>query len=536
MNKSISELDEANSINQDDILLISQKTKEGFTSKKVSAAVLKAGAALTDDLIIVDADAKETQDTLNEYVVNSIFDLKEKIIALENGAENFTTLEKRLTDSILAIDFPMKYDSAINMSFDVVPSYESKSSVTGTVSGINFADYRVELYVVTSKEYYWKTAEISVDGKWVFPNSNTGSKQVRLIRKSDGAWVHTLEIPICVRSHRMTPSTDPAVAEIMGDRTYTYDQAVVACAMIAQNHPSMNHYVKGLLAIVGNDGSVPFYVHRISAFVSRKYYRSGNAAWVYYALAYYLKKFPQGTYATEAQTKLLLGLNWIERFFISNPDDPRYGLYSGGSGRFIDGGTVFEESYQVYWCACEHNIDMWFALSTAVSLGFTQFTERRDLVKNSIVNKLWSATDNRLYTGINEFGIDKTKYLDTSTWGGLFLLASGETAKGKATEVSLSKYKFSTIEASGFTAYTEQNRTKGVWVEGSAGASLYYRALGNITMNLNVIAKMKALLTPYGYRDSLIDPNDKTLSLWEQSCNTAWILLAYKPNGFMNVN
>ena len=171
-----------------------------------------------------------------------------------------------------------------------------------------------------------------------------------------------------------------------------------------------------------------------------------------------------------------------------------------------------------------------------MSLGFTQFTERRDLVKNSIVNKLWSATDNRLYTGVNEFGIDKTKYLDTSSWGGLFLLASGELEKGKACEVFLETYRFSTIEASGYTPYLKQNRTKGIWVEGSGGAALYYRALGKYVNNLNIIAKMRALLTPYGYRDSLIDPNDKTLTLWEQSCNTAWVLLAYKPNGFMSVN
>lgn len=72
--------------------------------------------------------------------------------------------------------------------------------------------------------------------------------------------------------------------------------------------------------------------------------------------------------------------------------------------------------------------------------------------------------------------------------------------------------------------------------EGTAGAALYERALGNVTTNLNIIAKMRSLFSEYGYRDSLVDPNDETLTMWQQSCNTAWILLAYKPNGFMNVN
>ena len=486
--------------------------------------------------VLVDESSNETLDTLNEYFLKSIFELKEKIIDLENDAEDFSTLESRLIESLIKIDLPMVYNGSIAMSFDSVPSYESKTAVSGTVSGVVFADYRVELYVVTSKEYFWKTADIGTDGKWSFSNSNTGTKQVRLVRKSDNVWIHTLEIPTCVRSHRMTPDTDPATAAIMSDRTYTYDQAVVTCAMIAQAHPNLNHYVKGLLAVVGADGSVPFYVNRLSAFVPRNYYRSGNAAWVYYALAYYLKKYPSGTYAAEATTKLQLGLSWIDRFFVSNTNDPRYGLYRGGSGQFTDGGTVFDEAYQVYWCACEHNLDMWFVLNTAVGLGYTEYTARRDLVKNTIVNKLWSATENRLYTGINENGLDTTKYLDTSSWGGLFLLAAGETTKGRDSKAFLDTYKFATIEASGYTPYVEQNRTKGIWVEGSSGAALYERALGNITTNLNIIAKMRALLTPYGYRDSLIDPNDKTLDMWEQSCNTAWVLLAYNPNGFMNVD
>lgn len=485
--------------------------------------------------IVVDQTANENQKTLNEYFLKSIFELKEKIIDLENDAEDFSTLESRLIESLIKIDLPMVYNGSIAMSFDSVPSYESKTAVSGTVSGVVFADYRVELYVVTSKEYFWKTADIGTDGKWSFSNSNTGTKQVRLVRKSDNVWIHTLEIPTCVRSHRMTPDTDPATAAIMSDRTYTYDQAVVTCAMIAQNHPNVNHYIKGLLAVIGADGSVPFYVNRLSAFKSRNYYRSGNAAWVYYALTYYLKKYPNGTYAVQAMEKLQLGLSWMERYFISNISDPRYGLYSGGSGRFIDGGTIFEESYEVYWCSCEHNLDMWFVLNGAVKLGLTTYTARRDIIKSTIVSKLWDPISKRLYTGINEFGLDKTNYLDTSSWGGLFLLASGDTVKGSLSKEYLETYKFTTIEASGYTPYLEQNKTKGIWVEGSAGVALYERALGNIANNQNIISKMRALLTPYGYRDSLIDPNDKTLSLWEQSCNTAWILLAYKPNGFMEV-
>lgn len=490
----------------------------------------------TPTSVLIDADINETQDTLNDYILRSIIELKDKIIDLENTDEDFATLEDRLTDSLLKIDLPMIYSDSITMVFDAIPNYSSRDPISGTVSGIIFSDYQVELYSATDEFYHWQTANIQSDGTWAFTSSSPGAKQVRLIRKSDNEWVHTIENAVCTRSHRVALDTDPLVYAAMAERTYTYDQAVVACAMISQNHPSMNHYVYGLLSVVGNDGSVPFFVNRISAFVVDKYYRTGNAAWVYYALAYYLQKFPNGTYADEARSKLQLGMTWIEQYFISDINDPRYGLYRGGTGRYSGDGTIFDETYQIYWCACEHNLDMWFALNTLVDLGYTQYIERRDLVRNTIVSKLWSTQDNRLYTGINESGIDTSSYLDTSSWGGLFLLASGEVTKGKLVQNYLKKYKFSTIEASGYTPYMEQNRTKGIWVEGTAGAALYERALGNVTTNLNIIAKMRSLFSEYGYRDSLVDPNDETLTMWQQSCNTAWILLAYKPNGFMNVN
>lgn len=58
MNKSISELDSANSINEDDILLISQKTARGYTSRKVSASIFKGDKGDKGDASVVSIEAK----------------------------------------------------------------------------------------------------------------------------------------------------------------------------------------------------------------------------------------------------------------------------------------------------------------------------------------------------------------------------------------------------------------------------------------------------------------------------------------------
>ncbi|MGK7530320.1 phage tail protein, partial [Salmonella enterica] len=103
------------------------------------------------------------------------------------------------------------------------------------------------------------------------------------------------EFPLCIRSYLMPSDAEPDVIKVMKDRCYTYDQAVAALALMAIDHGAVEKYVNGLCALVDTDGGIKFYVNRLSAKSPRNYYRMGNVAWVLYALAFYLEKYPNRT-------------------------------------------------------------------------------------------------------------------------------------------------------------------------------------------------------------------------------------------------
>lgn len=73
MNKSISELDAADTIGQDDILLVSQKTANGYTSKKVLASNFKGAAGESGLPAIAAFKAEQTQINANlQTSINSV--------------------------------------------------------------------------------------------------------------------------------------------------------------------------------------------------------------------------------------------------------------------------------------------------------------------------------------------------------------------------------------------------------------------------------------------------------------------------------
>ena len=73
MNKSISELDAADTIGQDDILLVSQKTENGYTSKKVLASNFKGAAGESGLPAIAAFKAEQTQINANlQTSINSV--------------------------------------------------------------------------------------------------------------------------------------------------------------------------------------------------------------------------------------------------------------------------------------------------------------------------------------------------------------------------------------------------------------------------------------------------------------------------------
>ncbi|EEW7793468.1 phage tail protein [Escherichia coli] len=451
--------------------------------------------------------------------------------------ENFNDISRRCTTAMLKLEQPEVVNTSISLKIKENIDFNYVGAVNGYCDIPEPEKYKVEMYAYTTGEYFNGDANLNSDGTFYFRRCWTGAKQFRLIRIEDNAWITTLEFPLLIRSYWMPEDADPEVIRVMKDRCYTYDQALAALALMVQRHEAVERYVAGLCALVDENGGVKFFVNRLSAMSPRTYYRLGNAAWVYYALAFYLEKYPDGTQTARVREKLLAGIAWLDTFLVSTPGDLREGLYKGGQGRYVDGN--FDETFVAEWCALEHNVDIWFLFELMGRLGFDGFSERADRLAKSIIRGLWVEDEGRFRQGVHSTHYDNAAALDQSSWGGLFV-ANIDAEKAAKCRKYMGRFLFGTRETTGYTPYHPDygysGHSRGVWVEGTAGVALFERKLGNELNAVNLVAAMAPLFNEYGYRDSCDDPAYDVLPSWSSTTNTAWIILAVKPDNFWLVD
>ncbi|EGL7861427.1 phage tail protein [Escherichia coli] len=451
--------------------------------------------------------------------------------------ENFNDISRRCTTAMLKLEQPEVVNTSISLKIKENIDFNYVGAVNGYCDIPEPEKYKVEMYAYTTGEYFNGDANLNSDGTFYFRRCWTGAKQFRLIRIEDNAWITTLEFPLLIRSYWMPEDADPDVIRVMKDRCYTYDQALAALALMVQRHEAVERYVSGLCALVDENGGVKFFVNRLSAMSSRAYYRLGNAAWVYYALAFYLEKYPDGAQVNIVRAKLLSGISWLDSFLVTAPGDLREGLYKGGLGRYVNG--EFDASFVAEWCALEHNVDIWFLFELMGRLGFDGFTERAEKLAQSIIRGMWMEEEGRFRQGVHPTHYDNAAALDQSSWGGLFV-ANIDAEKAAKCRKYMGRFLFGTRETTGYTPYHPDygysGHSRGVWVEGTAGVALFERKLGNELTAVNLIAAMAPLRDEYGYRDSCDNPAYDVLPPWPSTTNTAWVILTVRPDNFWLVD
>ncbi len=480
--------------------------------------------------------------TTSGGTVQSVLDdCHARLITCERNSrvENFYTLAETCTAELLSLNAPEAYDKSITLTVNEELTTDYTGPVTGHCSVGNPQNYTIAMCTSTTLEYEVSSVVLESDGTFSFARSWTGAKSFKLYRTSNNGLATVWEDPLCIRSYRMPSDAGDETVRVMKDRTYTYDQAVSAIALMAQGNSQVEQFVRGLCAIVGSggsEGSVPFFVNRMSAQTSSQYYRTGNAAWVAYALAYYLLKYPDGEMAVVARDKLTQCAEWIETFRVADNGDIRYGLYTSGSGRYLDG--VFYPDFKADWCTSEHQFDLWFLFDLMGRVGFTGYAEKAKALADAIMEKLWVEDEGRFYAGMRTTGVDKASPLDCASWGGLFV-ANIDMEKARRCFTYLDRFWYATHDATGYTPYHPEygypNKQRGVWVEGSAGVALLARRLGDDATAMDILARLAPLRTRYGYIDSSDYPDNDDMPPWPSSCNTAWMILACDPQGFWNV-
>ncbi|EDX9811660.1 hypothetical protein GR975_003311 [Salmonella enterica] len=497
------------------------------------------GKSLSEDIDILASDVRTESGGGTVQSVIEDHQLRIAVCERNSRVENFHTLADTCTAELLSLNAPEVYDKSITLTVNEDLTTDYTGPITGHCSIGNPQNYTLALYTSTTLEYQSAAMVLNTDGTFSFKRSWPGVKSFKLFRTSNNGLVTVWEAPLCIRSYRMPSDAGDETVRVMKDRTYTYDQAVSAIALMAQGNSQVEQFVRGLCAIVGSggsEGSVPFFVNRMSAQTSSQYYRTGNAAWVGYALAYYLQKYPDGEMAVVARDKLTQCAEWIEMFRVTDGSDVRSGLYTSGSGRYLDG--VFYPDFDADWCTSEHQFDLWFLFDLMGRVGFTGYAEKAKALADAIIEKLWVEDEGRFYAGMRTTGVDKASPLDCSSWGGLFV-ANIDMEKARRCYACLERFWYATHDVTGYTPYHPNygypNKQRGVWVEGSAGVALLARRLGMDDTARDILARLAPLRTRYGYIDSCDYPDNDDMPAWPSSCNTAWMILACNPQGFWNV-
>lgn len=454
--------------------------------------------------------------------------------------ENFNTLLDTCTAELLSLNAPEAYDKSITLTINEDLATDYIGPVSGVCSIATPQNYTITLCTSTTLEYRSASVPLNADGTFQFTRSWSGVKSFRLTRTETNGLLTVWEDPLCIRSYRVPADAGDETIRVMKDRTYTYDQAVATIALIAQGHSQVDRFIRGVCAIVGSggsEGSVPFFVNRMSSQTSSQYFRTGNAAWIAYALAFYLLKYPTGAQAATVQAKLNQCIAWIEQFMVTDSNDIRYGLYTSGEGRYQNG--VFYPDFKADWCTSEHQFDLWFLFDLLGRIGFAGYADKATAFASKIIEKLWVENEGRFRAGMRVTGPDNASPLDCSSWGGLFV-ANFDISKAQRCFTYLERFWYATHEAAGYTPYHPDygypTKKCGVWVEGSAGVALLARRLGRDDLALKIMANLAPLRTRYGYIDSSDYPGNDDMPAWPSSCNTAWMMLVMKPEGFWRVD
>ena len=239
--------------------------------------------------------------------------------------------------------------------------------------------------------------------------------------------------------------------------------------------------------------------------------RSGASAWLGYAITFYLKsrltKNPNLLRQdNEAISHLKLSQSIADRILfrqIKERDDPRYGLFTGGEGRYSyrwNKETKDVEEYfipgPIQWTSLEHNIDIYFLLRDLAALtGEDKYSSSADLLKQSMLDKSWNAESGQLNRGQRIDGADTAKALDCASWGAVFLKAAGEHSKALTALNATQNYRVQSKKHQGYKPYIDLllyedpginalffpdapqknwNDFPMIWTEGSLGVAMAY--------------------------------------------------------------
>jgi hypothetical protein len=290
--------------------------------------------------------------------------------------------------------------------------------------------------------------------------------------------------------------------------------------------------------------------------------RSGASAWLGYAITFYLKtRLAENPNLlqqdNEAMNHLKLAQSITDRILlrqITDPNDPRYGFFTGGEGRYSyrwnKEANDVEEYFipgSIQWASIEHNIDIFFLLEDlALLTGKEKYASPTDILKQSIVKQSWNSETGQLNRGQRLDGADSAKALDCASWGAVFLQALGEDSKALTALKSTDHYLVNAKKHQGYKPYYDLvlyedpeinalfypdapeknwNHFPMIWTEGSLGVAMAYLKLNKKEKASEIINSMIALQDKEGGLPYATENLRYQFSDNSSVAGTAWLVM-----------
>jgi hypothetical protein len=433
---------------------------------------------------------------------------------LTDGALAWLT-QQAGTDGRFAIAFDQPYDAAY-----VGPV----SGMVAEPGALDRAHAEVRVFVHTDVDYLMATVPVSADGTFSTPDAvHPGTKIARLVDTRTGRTISSTQWPAAIGGLVRTfaiPQSDPAYgAEGDGSRTewrsWVYDDALATIAFAQGGRSAAAHRVlERVAALQAPDGSFGFAYDALGGTEISSLRRTGAIAWMGSAALEYERVTGDATFRPMA---VRVG-DWVLAHQVTTPGDPRQGSVVGGD--------------DVTWASTEHNIDAYFLLrDLGRRTGEPRFADGAASVAASLLTHHWNAAEGRFNQGVG----DTADALDLGTWGGLFLLAVGETQKAQQSAAYVERFRVSDGGHTGYQPFLEgpayPNPPQTVWSEGTWGAVLLRERLGQDVSG--DVAQMAALQDGAGGLPQVITAQGPPYDLpaWPCVAATAWAVIATDDDG-----
>ncbi len=304
-----------------------------------------------------------------------------------------------------------------------------------------------------------------------------------------------------------------------------------------------------------SDGSFNFSYDIYIGQLFEGYVRTGAMGWLVWGMCYYTLESGDRSYVKMIQK----GGEWMIGRQITDTNDPRYGLMTGGIGAY----NMSDYSYkdvEIEWCSVEHQCSGLQALEgCSLVLKNRKYKEAAELIRDQLYLKCYDKENGRFYQGINSGVPDGAWALDCTTWAGslIFSVVNKECSQAcikTAAEVYLTKGKSivqssdqeyynqtysSSSTFSGFKPYSDktpdyEGAPDIVWTEGTLGYSLLAFILGQYDECKKYVDEVIAIQNCNNCTGGVIYTTGTIASLpwefhvWESVVSSSWLYLMIK--------